>query len=335
MQKSLFDQVTDEEFIKLVQESLSATELIRKIGYTHLSGSLRKKIDERCQKLNVFINKKESKSLQDYTKGELFSNRANWQSARSSIQKLARKIYFSNNSQPCCAVCGYNKQIEVAHIKAVSEFNNDITIAEINNIQNLVALCPNHHWEFDNGFLKYNEKTKQFEDTGKESELKTGVLKKESWTKRKLKIRNENGLTEAQQKVQNRQRLMSKCPQKEILEQDLQKLSLVQIGKKYGVTDNSVRKWCKRLNIDYKIYGYHRISVQRKINDNYQIEQYDLKNNHLNTFNGFQEVIQFIKDNNLSKAKDPSFSDIKSRIIEHTKGYRKSCYGYTWIVKQL
>jgi len=35
----------------------------------------------------------------------------------------------------------------------VSDFPDAALIAEINDIANLVALCPNHHWEFDHGVL--------------------------------------------------------------------------------------------------------------------------------------------------------------------------------------
>ena len=339
MESSLFSQVTDEEFNKLVQESLTVTELVKKIGYSTCSGDLRKKIDERCKRLNIIPNKKISKPVLEVTKGELFSKRSNWQSARSDIQRIARKIYFENNPHPCCVVCGYNKQIEVAHIKAVSEFEDTVTISEINNINNLVALCPNHHWEFDNGYLKYNSNTKQFEDTGKEPEIKVELVnnkyvRKELLKTHKRKGRNVNGLTEAQQKVRDKQQAISKCPGKEALETDLKSLSLVQIGKKYGVSDNAVRKWCIRLNIDFKSYGRHQIQVQREIEDNYKIEQYTLDNQYLKTFNGFKEIYQYVVDYKLSKAKKTiSFSDIKSRINEVIKGRKKSCYGYKWKLK--
>ena len=88
------------------------------------------------------------------TKGELFGNRKNWQSARTAIRKLAAFVYFSENRNPCCKICGYNKHVEVAHIKAVSEFPDSSTIGEIDSIDNLVGLCPNHHWEYDNGLLE-------------------------------------------------------------------------------------------------------------------------------------------------------------------------------------
>lgn len=48
-----------------------------------------------------------------------------------------------------CSNCGYSKHIEIAHIKPVSEFRDDQKISEVNAKENLLALCPNCHWEFD------------------------------------------------------------------------------------------------------------------------------------------------------------------------------------------
>ena len=84
------------------------------------------------------------------TKGELFNRYTQWQTARSTIQKNAKKIYDLSNKPKQCVVCGYDKYYEVAHIKAVSDFDDNTLITEINNIDNLIALCPNHHWEYDN-----------------------------------------------------------------------------------------------------------------------------------------------------------------------------------------
>ncbi len=89
----------------------------------------------------------------DFTKGELFKNRKNWQSARSTIQKNARLVYFALNEKPACEVCGYVNHVEVAHRKSVSSFDASCALSEINDIANLIGLCPNHHWEFDNGML--------------------------------------------------------------------------------------------------------------------------------------------------------------------------------------
>ena len=38
---------------------------------------------------------------------------------------------------------------DICHIKNVAAFPDDALLSEINASKNLVALCPNHHWEFD------------------------------------------------------------------------------------------------------------------------------------------------------------------------------------------
>lgn len=75
----------------------------------------------------------------------MFKNRKNWQAARSSIRKHAEKVFNSSKEDRKCCLCGYDKHIEIAHIKAVSDFSDETLISEINNIDNLVPLCPNHH----------------------------------------------------------------------------------------------------------------------------------------------------------------------------------------------
>lgn len=88
------------------------------------------------------------------TKGELFARRSNWQSARSSIRQHAWDIYRESGQPKICIVCQYDRHVEIGHRESVSKFPNTATIGEINALTNLVPLCPNHHWEFDNGFLE-------------------------------------------------------------------------------------------------------------------------------------------------------------------------------------
>ncbi|WP_394804943.1 HNH endonuclease [Hymenobacter monticola] len=50
-------------------------------------------------------------------------------------------------------MCGYDTHYEVCHIKPINEFMPTDFVADVNRLNNLVALCPNHHWEFDHGLL--------------------------------------------------------------------------------------------------------------------------------------------------------------------------------------
>jgi len=50
-----------------------------------------------------------------------------------------------------CEKCGYLKHVEICHKKHISEYSIDTKIKHINSKDNLVLLCPNCHWELDNG----------------------------------------------------------------------------------------------------------------------------------------------------------------------------------------
>jgi len=105
--------------------------------------SLEKKRREKISSVNIA----------SLTKKELFERRKNWQSARGAIRKHACQIYVENQGITICAVCGYSNHVEICHKIPVSKFSHDSLISEINSFSNLVALCPNHHWELDKGIL--------------------------------------------------------------------------------------------------------------------------------------------------------------------------------------
>lgn len=71
----------------------------------------------------------------------------------SSLRGRARYHYSRNLS---CYVCDYSLHVDIAHIKAIVDFPPEATLAEVNAPTNLVALCPNHHWELDHGSLVIN-----------------------------------------------------------------------------------------------------------------------------------------------------------------------------------
>lgn len=154
---NLVFRIPDDAFINIIKTSDSWTRIGEKLGYTNsLSSNVKIAIEKRCLMLGINVSKclYENEAIWNKTKGEIFKKGKNWQAARSSIQHLARREFFGNNPSPKCAICGYDKHVEVAHIKPVSGFSDEATMREINSFSNLIGLCPNHHWEFDNGLLK-------------------------------------------------------------------------------------------------------------------------------------------------------------------------------------
>ena len=52
-----------------------------------------------------------------------------------------------------CAVCGYDAYVEICHLTPIADYDSDDLVVTINALSNLVALCPTHHKEHDNGLL--------------------------------------------------------------------------------------------------------------------------------------------------------------------------------------
>jgi len=91
-------------------------------------------------------------SAKDMTLKEAIYTHTHKSSAYSLVRARARMRYKTKNNK--CYNCGYDKHIEVCHIKPISSFSEDTLLSTINQDKNLIALCPNCHWEFDNGLLQ-------------------------------------------------------------------------------------------------------------------------------------------------------------------------------------
>lgn len=74
----------------------------------------------------------------------------------AKIRGWSRQTYSNYNKPNSCKVCGYKLHCDICHIKPISDFAETTLITEVNHIDNLIALCPNHHWEFDNKIITLN-----------------------------------------------------------------------------------------------------------------------------------------------------------------------------------
>ena len=81
-----------------------------------------------------------------------FKQKARYQ-IHSIVRAHARAVFKETGIPAECSVCGYSKHVELHHVKSIKMFKNTAKGLEINNLENLAVLCPNHHWEADKGLI--------------------------------------------------------------------------------------------------------------------------------------------------------------------------------------
>jgi 5-methylcytosine-specific restriction endonuclease McrA len=84
----------------------------------------------------------------DFTLQEAVYEKHHRSSAYALIRSRAR-LTDKAKRITACEKCGYDKHVEVCHIKPISDFSPNTKLSEINSETNLIILCPNCHWEFD------------------------------------------------------------------------------------------------------------------------------------------------------------------------------------------
>lgn len=99
-----------------------------------------------CDKCNPYVvdwSKRTLRELQQASKYQI----------SAQIRDLARDVYAKSNLPRACRNCGYDKHVEICHVHPISSSPDNTPVAVVNDLANLVALCPNCHWEFDHGLL--------------------------------------------------------------------------------------------------------------------------------------------------------------------------------------
>ena len=120
-------------------------------------------------------------------------------------------------------------------------------------------------------------------------------------------------------------------PNKEELQQMLieSKGNFTEIGKKYGITDNTVRKWCKKYDIPFHSKDYKPIieKPKRTTPEKCKVNQYDLNNNFIQSFESYASAARWLEDNGYVNG---NLNGVRSKIGEVCKGKRKTAYKFIW-----
>lgn len=75
----------------------------------------------------------------------------------AKIRGRSRLEWKKNKMPMVCAYCLYDRHVDICHIKDLKSFSLETPLHVANSIDNLISLCKNHHWEFDNGYLSMDD----------------------------------------------------------------------------------------------------------------------------------------------------------------------------------
>jgi len=73
------------------------------------------------------------------------------------VRLLARAFMKYYGIKKECKICKFDICVEIAHIKPISEFTLDSLIGEVNSLNNIIYLCPNHHKMLDKKLISLEE----------------------------------------------------------------------------------------------------------------------------------------------------------------------------------
>lgn len=124
----------------------------RKASGRNLCPSCGDKKHPRSATCSSCRSKEEFERLSKMTLLESLNLDGHKKSTYNTVRYHSRRI--ASTFPLTCLACGFNSIVHVCHIRAVSSFSPETLVAEINRLDNLTVLCPNHHWELDHGLLE-------------------------------------------------------------------------------------------------------------------------------------------------------------------------------------
>lgn len=108
---------------------------------------------------------------------------------------------------------------------------------------------------------------------------------------------------------------------------DITGLGFVGAGRKYGVSDNALRKHCKRLGLPTHSSDYKMKKAINASQSSIKVQQYDKNNNFIQSFNSYSDAAKWVYENGFCKTLN---SGVRSHIGDAARGIRKTAYGFIW-----
>lgn len=229
----LFNSLPREKGIEIMKKSKNIGEFLVNIDQRK-GGSGYKRFYSYCEKYKInyddyFTHEQIKKPNINKKMEEILVENSTYLNTNNLKNKLLKEKILENK----CVSCGnngtWNEKPLALHLDHINGNHTD------NRLENLRILCPNCHAQTET-YCGKNVKQENKPIVKPLKELCSACYLNEIW-KTSKKCRECDSLEK--RKVINR-------PSKEELLEELETMSYVQLGKKYNVSDNTIRKWLKK-----------------------------------------------------------------------------------------
>ena len=213
---------------QLVAESNSYAEILRKLGKSNSGAAtrlLKQKLDD-YEIVHHFIQEKEHKPGEQIPLEEILVENRPYSSDRLKNRLIAEGLKENKCENPECGITNWHGHELKFHLHHINGNHND------NRLENLILLCPNCH------SLTENYSGKKLKSEQKYClDCHRPIGKNSTYCKHCSPKYHNN--SNAKVTKENR-------PNKEELLELIKTKSFCEIGRIYEVSDNTIRKWCKK-----------------------------------------------------------------------------------------
>lgn len=260
--KSIIWQMPSNDFKILVKNSNSYVDIL-KVFYSNPFAGNYKTLKKRIVEENIDISHIETHKYYGGINNSipleeiLIEN-----STYENRTKLKKRLIESGLLENKCYECGINPEWNNKPLSLQLEHKNGIS--NDNRLENLSILCPNCHSQTPTFAGKNANKKKNITKNNIIKNKQVVLKDKQKILKDKQKItckicdvtitkKSNSGLCKKCINIENGKK-KRKIPiiKKNELKQLIRNKSFVEIGKMFNVSDNTIRKWCKKYNLPFR-----------------------------------------------------------------------------------
>ena len=248
---SLVDNYTKDELEHIVNTSNSMKQVIAKLGYKTQNGSNSNTVKRKLESYGIsYDNFKPTKGIKRTHENVFCAN-------STVTQSVLRKWYKKEYGDPsCCSICGHstlwNRKFLTMILDHIDGDNHN------NQENNLRWICPNCNSQLET-FAGRNNRSKI---------MNNGKIQYISINERKNKSKicpicniNDMSISSKMCKECWNKEIAKNIPPKEDLEKLIYNTPFTKIGDIYGVTDNAVRRWCKKYGLPFRYGELYKMRV--------------------------------------------------------------------------